>query len=175
MKKLFVVGLLVFAGLSIVAAQTSKDITVSATIGKYVAILSVDDLAFGTLDPATGGTKSGNAVIVSNHYAWTVKVYADKGTLTQWDGTAYVTTAGATTIPYTFTFNSASTVATEKIVAQTVPTGAATAATTATFTARTTGDTTGQTFAYKVDVAAATTSWDAANYRDVLHMTVTAN
>lgn len=180
MKKLVIVGLLVLAGFGFVNAQTatqSQDITVSANVGKHVYILSAPNLALGTLDVVTGGSDTDTAMIRSNHSSWTFKVYAEKGVLTQWNGTTYVTGASVTTIPYTFTFNSAATVATEKIVAQTVPTVAATAATTATFTAKTTGGVSGQAFVYGVNVVgiAAGADWDAANYQDVLHVTVAAN
>ena len=180
MKKLVIVGLLVLAGFGFVSAQNAsenKDITVSANVGKHVYILSAPNLALGTLDVVNGGSASGTAMIRSNHSSWTFKVYAEKGVLTQWDGSNYVTGANVTTIPYTFTFNNAATVASEKIVAQTVPTTAATAATTATFTAKTTGGTTGQAFIYAVNVTgiAAGADWDAANYQDVLHVTVAAN
>jgi len=180
MKKLIIVGMMVLAAIGIVGAQgttQSKDITVSANVGKHVYILSAPNLSLGTLDVVNGGTASATAMIRSNHTSWTVKVYAEKGVLTQWDGSNYVTTSGATTIPYTFTFNSAASTASEKIVAQTLPTSAATAATTATFTAKTTGGTSGQAYVYQVDVSgvAAGADWDAANYQDVIHMTVTAN
>lgn len=179
MKKLVIVGMLVFAGIGFVSAQgttVNKDITVSANVAKHVYILSAPDLSLGTLDLVTGGSDSDTAMIRSNHSSWTFKVYAEKGVLTQWDGSNYVTTGGATTIPYTFTFNNAASVASEKIVAQTLPTGQATAATTATFTAKTTGGSSGQGFLYSVNVAGSAqgAAWDAANYQDVLHVTVTA-
>ena len=179
MKKLIIVGMLVLAAIGIVGAQgttQNKDIKVSASVGKNVYIVSVADLNLGSLNVVSGGSATGNATIRSNHTSWTVKVYADKGVLTQWDGTSYVTTTGATTIPYTFTFNSASGVTTEKIVGQTLPTSVATAPT-ATFTARTTGGASGQAFAYSVSVAGAAggADWDAANYQDTIHMVVTAN
>ena len=179
MKKLIIVGMLVLAAIGIVGAQgttQNKDIKVSANVGKNVYIVSVADLSLGSLDVVSGGSATANAVIRSNHTSWTVKVYADKGVLTQWNGTAYVTTTGATTIPYTFTFNSAASVSTEKIVAQTLTTSA-TGAPTATFTARTSGGATGQTFAYGVNVtgAAGGADWDAAIYQDTIHMVVTAN
>lgn len=180
MKKLIIVGMLVLAAIGIVGAQgttQNKDIKVSASVGKNVYIVSVADLNLGSLNVVSGGSATGNATIRSNHTSWTVKVYADKGVLTQWDGTSYVTTTGATTIPYTFTFNSAASVATEKIVGQALPTGDATTATTATFTKRTTGGANGQPFAYSVNVsgAAGGADWDAANYQDTIHMVVTAN
>lgn len=179
MKKLVIVGLLVLAGFGFVSAQTSsenKDITVSANVGKHVYILSAPNLALGTLDVVNGGSATGTAVIRSNHSSWTFKVYAEKGVLTQWDGSNYVTGANVTTIPYTFTFNSAATVATEKIVAQTVPTSAGSALTAA-FTAKTTGGASGQEFGYSVNVtgAAGGADWDYADYQDVLHVTVAAN
>lgn len=177
MKKFFVLGLLFLAGIGFASAQTtaSKDIPVSATVDKHVYIVSATDLAFtSSLDGAAAATVSGTAYIRSNHNSWTFKVYADKGILTEYVGSAYV--VSGVTIPYTFTFNSAGATA-EKMVGITVPTTAATAASTATFTTRTTGGTTGQAFLYSVTVPAmgTTTDWAAATYHDVLHVTVTAN
>jgi len=179
MKKLVIVGLLVLAGFGFVSAQAatqSQDITVSANVGKHVYILSAPNLALGTLDVVNGGSKTDTAMIRSNHTSWTFKVYAEKGVLTQWNGTTYVTGANVTTIPYTFTFNNDATVATEKIVAQTVPISAGSALT-ATFTAKTTGGVSGQAFVYGVNVAGISggADWDSATYQDVLHVTVAAN
>ena len=177
MKKLIIVGMLVLAAIGIVGAQgttQNKDIKVSASVGKNVYIVSVADLNLGSLDVVNGGSATANATIRSNHTSWTVQAYADKGVLTQWNGTAYV--SGGTTIPYTFTFNSAASVASEKIVGKALPTSVATAPT-ATFTARTTGGASGQSFAYSVSVAGAAggADWDAASYQDTIHMVVTAN
>lgn len=179
MKK-FVVLVALFAavsGMAFADNPVSDTLTVSASVAKHVYILSAPDLSLGVLDVVSGGTDSDNVKIRSNHSSWTFAVYADKGALTQWTGSAYVTTPGATTVPYTFTFNSAGTLTETAILSGiTVPVTAATAGSTATFAAKTMGGASGQDFVYKVDVAGAEggAAWDAANYQDVLHFVVTA-
>ena len=177
MMKKFVVGILFLLALvSFVSAQTeTKNITVSMTVNKILSVTGVTDLALGSINPGSAATASGASTIRTNYYSWTVKAYALKGTLTQYASGAYVTTSGATTIPYTFTFNSAATVSTEKFVSQTLPTSVSSAPT-ATFTAKTSGGASGQTFAYAVNVTAAdTTNADAASYQDVIYFIVAVN
>jgi len=179
MKK-FVVLVALFAaasGIAFAVDSVSDTLTVSASVAKHVYILGAPDLDLGVLDVVSGGFDSDNAKIRSNHSAWTFAVYADKGALTQWTGSAYVMTEGATTVPYTFTFNSAGTLtAAAKLTGITVPVGAAEAGSTATFDKKTTGGIAGQDFVYRVDVAGNVdgAAWDAANYQDVLHFVVTA-
>lgn len=183
MKKFFVL-VAVFAavsGMAFAANPVSDTVTVSANVAKHVYILSAPDLSLGTLgvlDVVNGGSDSDNVKIRSNHSSWTFAVYADKGVLSQHIAGVYVTPgATVTTIPYTFTFNSAGTLtAAAKLTGITVPVGAADAGSTATFNAKTTGGAAGMDFVYGVDVAGAVggAAWDAADYQDVLHFVVTA-
>ena len=175
MKK-FAVGIVFLAAfVSFAVAQTeTKNVTVKLEISKSLTVSGVTDLNLGTIYPGSSATKSGDITIKTNYKFWTVKAYATYGVLTQYVDNAYVTTAGATTIPYKFSFNSAASTSTEKFTNQTLST-APTSATTATFTSRTSGSN-GQTFSYQVDITAAdTANADAANYQDVISLIVTVN
>lgn len=180
MKKSIVLALFVLLFTAGIFAQTpaNGDILVTANVNKNVSIISLPSITLGTLDGATAKTVSSTAVIRSNHVSWNVKVYADNAVLKRYDNNAgaYVTGTGLTTIPYTFSFNTASTVAAEKIVGATLTTSISSAAT-ATFTTRTSGGASGQSFDFSVSVPAATagTDWDAGDYRDVIRVTVTAS
>lgn len=179
MKKFFVLVALFAAvsGMAFAANPVSDTLTVSASVAKHVYILGAPDLDLGVLDVDNGGSDSDDATIRSNHSSWTFAVYADKGVLTQWSGSAYVTTEGATTVPYTFTFNSAGNLTSAaKLEGITVPVAAATAGSTASFNKKTENGAAGQDFVYEVAVAGAVggAAWDAANYQDVLHFVVTA-
>lgn len=179
MKKLFFLFSLCLAFTGFVNAQDAvedTDITISSNVSKHIYILSLQDLSFGELDTAGFNTATGVIVIRCNYASWKFKVYAEKGALAEWDqlNSSFVT--GGETIPYTFTFNSASSVPAERIIAQTVPTAEG-AELVATFSDKTKWGANGEPFTYSVEVngTAEGSAWGAGDYRDVLHVSLIVN
>lgn len=175
MKKalLTLLAFAIFAG--VLSAQT-QNITVSASVNTQLYFVSIPEtLGLGTLNLAAGTYASGTAYIRANLQSWKLRVSADSSTLRQWDGTAYVTNGNPTTIPYTFSFNTASAIAAEKIVSQPLSTTTS-EATTATFSRKTGSGSSGEAFVLRIDVPAepAGTTWDSAEYQVVIYVTLSA-
>ncbi|MHB0896674.1 MAG: hypothetical protein ACYC1A_03885 [Spirochaetales bacterium] len=179
MKKLFLLGLLLLIQTEFALSQTATedgDILVSSNVAKHAYILSLQDLSFGSLNESGSNTASGTIVIRCNYKSWAFKVYAEKGALTEWDAESSSYIPDGDTIPYTFTFNSASAVPEARIIAQPLPT-TANEGLIATFSEKTKFGSNGEPFLYSVDVVGTGggSFWTAGNYHDVLYVSVIVN
>lgn len=158
------------------AGAQTQNIAVSANVSTQLYFVSAPStLELGTLNLSTGTYTAGTVYIRSNLKSWKLKVSADNSELRQWDGSAYMTSGDPSTVPYTFSFNTASSVPAEKIVNQTLATTPS-AATTASFSRKATGGSAGEAFSVRVDVPAepSGSSWEAANYQVILYLTLSA-
>jgi len=177
MKKLFLAGMLILVVSANAISEPSgeEEILLSLNVEKHVYIISYEDLALGEISGTGTTTASGTTYIRSNRTAWSFDVYADKGALTEWNSATSSYVGGGETIPYTFTFNSGSGIAAERIIAQAVPTISANALK-AIFNRKTNNGSNGEAFIYSVNVTAGSGSeaWTAGDYRDVLHLSLTA-
>ena len=173
MKKWLLVSVFLLASLCFSFADLVEEesILLSLNVEKHMYIISTEDLALGEISSTGSTSDSGTVYIRSNRKRWTFGVYADKGALTEWDPAASSYVADASTIPYSFTFNSPSSLLAEKIVAQPVPTVSANSLQ-AFFNRPTLYGSNGEPFIYSIEVSAASGSddWTAGNYHDVLHL-----
>lgn len=179
MKKLFLVGLIFLIQAQFVKSQTvpeDGDILISSNVAKHAYILSCEDLSFGPLNVSGTNTTSGTIVIRCNYKSWAFKVYAEKGVLTEWEAESASYIPDGDTIPYTFTFNSASAVPEARIIAQSVPT-TSNEGLIATFNEKTKFGSNGEPFLYSVEISglAGGSDWTAGNYHEVLYVSVIVN
>jgi spore coat protein U-like protein len=179
MKKLFFLGLLLLIQTEFVLSQTASedgDILISSNVAKHAYILSLQDLSFGSLNVSGSNTASGTIVIRCNYKSWAFKVYAEKGALAEWEAESSSYIPGGDTIPYTFTFNSASAVPETRIMAQPVPT-TSNEGLIATFSEKTKFGANGEPFLYSVEIIglAGGSDWTAGNYHEVLYISVIVN
>jgi len=173
MKKLLLTSILVFIALVFSGADPVEEeaILLSLNVEKHVYIKSYEDLVLGEISKTSITSDSGTMYIRSNRNPWTFHVYAEKGALTEWDPETSSYIPDGETIAYTFSFNTASSLPSEKIVAQTVPTISADSLE-AVFNRTTMYGASGEPFVYSVEVSAAAgnEAWSAGMYHDVLHL-----
>jgi hypothetical protein len=179
MKKLFLFGLIFLIQTEFVLSQTAfedGDILISSNVAKHAYVLSLEDLAFGSLNVSGSNVASGTIVIRCNYKPWAFKVYSEKGVLAEWDTESSSYIPGGDTIPYTFTFNSASAVPETRIIARPVPT-ASNEGLTATFNKKTKFGANGEPFLYSIEIIglAGGSDWTAGNYHEVLYVSVIVN
>lgn len=175
--KKYLIFIFVLAVVSNSVAQTvAKNLDLYVDIPKIVSIIQLDDIDFSEIQ-FSGATVEKTAILRSNHYSWSIAVYAERGVMTLFNTLSSTYYEGMDTIPYTFTFNGSDAVQAQKIVSSSpLPTSAVNALI-ATFSRKTSGGKLGESFIYSITIPPSTSdaNWDAGDYHDKLYMTVTAN
>lgn len=171
---IFILGAVLFDS----GAQTAvaKNLDLYVDIPKIVSIIQLDDINFNEI-PLSGATLEKTAILRSNHYSWSLAVYAERGELTLYNNETSTYYEGMDTIPYIFTFNGSDPIEAQRIESTSpLPTSAADALI-ATFSRKTSGGKDGESFLYSITIppSASDANWDAGDYHEELTMTVTAN
>ena len=159
-----------------VAQTVAKNLDLYLDIPKIVSIIQLDDIDFIEI-PFSGATVEKTAILRSNHFSWSLAVYAERGEMTLFDNLSVTYYEGMDTIPYIFSFNASDPVQAQSIVSTNpLPTSALNALS-ATFSRKTSGGQSGESFTYSITIPPETSNanWDAGDYRDKLFMTITAN
>ncbi|MFA6008276.1 MAG: hypothetical protein WC784_06605 [Candidatus Shapirobacteria bacterium] len=158
------------------AIDVAKNLDLYIDIPKIVSIIQLDDIDFGEI-PFSGAVIEKTAILRSNHYSWSLSVYAERGELTLYNNETANYYEGMDTIPYIFTFNGSDPEPSQRIVSTgSLPTSPGDALI-ATFNRKTTGGKDGEPFLYSIIVPPSTSdaNWDAGDYQEKLIMTITAN
>ena len=105
MKKALLVGaaFVVIGGAFLAPAKGDvSHQTIDATLGSSVALTAApSDVSGWALAASGANTTSGGSLTVSANTAYTVSVVAEKATLTEWNGTGYVSNGKSLTSPMT--------------------------------------------------------------------------
>lgn len=124
MRRKFIAGAVFAAAVGALAAPHAKaeTQTIDATLGSSVSMTTApSNVASWALAASGTNTKSGGSLAVSANSSYTVSVVAEKATLSEWDGAAYVTggksLASALTVSATRTGGTAPVAATSTSVA----------------------------------------------------------